>query len=122
MRVLVCLAALLIPAAAAAAEPRNALDIYVVDVEGGTRRCSSRLQGNWSSSTPATPAISRQNATSSRIMEAIRDARLGQIDHLILTHYHGDHFGGMAELAKQIPIREFIDHGPNMQPGAGADF
>ena len=35
MRVLVCLAALLIPAAAAAAEPRNALDIYVVDVEGG---------------------------------------------------------------------------------------
>jgi hypothetical protein len=27
----------------------------------------------------------------------------------------------MAELAKRIPIREFIDHGPNAQPGAAAD-
>jgi len=42
----------------------------------------------------------------------VRDAGLTQIDHLILTHYHGDHFGGMQELAKQIPIKEFIDHGP----------
>jgi len=27
-----------------------------------------------------------------------KDARLTQIDHLITTHWHGDHFGGMAEL------------------------
>jgi hypothetical protein len=39
-----------------------------------------------------------------------------------LTHYHADHFGGMEELSKRIPIREFIDHGPNVQPGAGADW
>jgi hypothetical protein len=31
------------------------------------------------------------------------------------------HFGGMAELAKRIPIREFIDHGPNVQPAPAAD-
>ena len=42
--------------------------------------------------------------------------RLRQIDHLITTHWHGDHFGGMAELAKRIPIRHFIDHGPTVQP------
>ena len=57
-----------------------------------------------------------------RIMDAVRDAHLTQIDHLILTHYHGDHFGGMEELSKQIPIKEFIDHGPNVQPGVGADW
>jgi len=28
----------------------------------------------------------------------------------------------MEELSKQIPIQEFIDHGPNIQPGAGADW
>src|SRR4029453_7000537 len=37
------------------------------------------------------------------------------------THWHGDHFGGMAELASRIPIRDFIDHGPNVQPAAAAD-
>ena len=46
---------------------------------------------------------------------------LQQIDHLIITHWHGDHFGGLAELAAKIPINEFIDHGPNVQPGEAAD-
>jgi competence protein ComEC len=50
-----------------------------------------------------------------RIMAAAKDARLSQIDHLITTHWHGDHFGGMVEVANRIPIREFIDHGPNIQ-------
>ena len=35
MRALACLVALLIPAAAAAAQNRTTLDIYVIDVEGG---------------------------------------------------------------------------------------
>ena len=52
---------------------------------------------------------------------AARDAGLKQIDHLIITHWHGDHFGGLAALAPQIPIKEFIDHGPNVQPGQAAD-
>src|SRR5262249_3893968 len=51
-----------------------------------------------------------------RIMAAAKDARLAQIDHLITTHWHGDHFGGMAELAKRIPIKHYIDHGPTVQP------
>ena len=56
-----------------------------------------------------------------RIMDAVKDAGLTQIDHLIITHWHGDHFGGLAELASKIPIKEFIDHGPNVQPGEAAD-
>jgi competence protein ComEC len=56
-----------------------------------------------------------------RIMDAIKDAGLQQIDHLIITHWHGDHFGGLAELASKIPIKEYIDHGPNVQPGEAAD-
>src|SRR5205814_516723 len=56
-----------------------------------------------------------------RIMEAVHDAGLTQIDNLIITHWHGDHFGGLAELAKQIPIKHYNDHGPNVQPGQAAD-
>ena len=56
-----------------------------------------------------------------RIYDAIKAAGLSQIDHLIITHWHGDHFGGLAELAAKVPIAEFIDHGPNVQPGELAD-
>jgi beta-lactamase superfamily II metal-dependent hydrolase len=56
-----------------------------------------------------------------RIMAAVKAARLSQIDNLVTTHWHGDHYGGMAELAARIPIRNFIDHGPNVQPAAGPD-
>jgi len=54
-------------------------------------------------------------------MAAIGDASLKQIDNLVITHYHGDHFGGVPELASRIPIRNFIDHGANVQPAAAAD-
>ncbi len=40
-----------------------------------------------------------------------------RIDYFLLTHFHGDHDGGLTELAKLIPITTFIDHG---EPGPGA--
>ena len=115
-----CLMALTIPSAAIAAQNRTTLDIYVTDVEGGNGTLFVAPSGE-------SVLIDTGNANGAvrdagRIMDAIRDAGVTQIDHLILTHYHGDHFGGMAELAKQIPIKEFIDHGPNVQPGVGADW
>jgi L-ascorbate metabolism protein UlaG (beta-lactamase superfamily) len=54
-------------------------------------------------------------------MAAAKDAGLKQIDHLVTTHWHGDHLGAMAELAGRIPIRAFVDHGPNVQPAAAVD-
>src|SRR5258705_968965 len=114
-------AALTLLAGPAAAQTRTTLDIYVVDVEGGnatlfvTPSGESLLidTGNYG------PQVSLRDA--SRIMEAARDARLTQIDHLITTHWHGDHFGGMGELAKMIPIKHYIDHGPNHEPRPGSD-
>src|SRR5215467_14254828 len=119
-RSMLCLLALMVPAAAATAQNRTTFDIYVTDVEGGNGTLFVTPSGE-------SVLIDTGNANGAvrdagRIMDAVRDAGLTQIDHLILTHYHGDHFGGMAELAKQIPIKEFIDHGPNVQPGAGADW
>src|SRR5207247_2926382 len=35
----------------------------------------------------------------------------------IITHWHGDHFGGTEALAKKLPIGQFYDHGPSVEPG-----
>jgi competence protein ComEC len=96
------------------------LDIYVVDVEGGnaTLVVSPQRESLLIDTGNAGPAATRD---AERIVAAAKDAGLQQIDHLITTHWHGDHFGGMAELAKRIPIREFIDHGANTQPAAATD-
>src|SRR6266852_447592 len=96
------------------------LDVYVVDVEGGnaTLFVSPSHESLLIDTGNAGAAAVRD---AGRIMEAVKDAGLQQIDHLIITHWHGDHFGGLAELAPQIPIKEFIDHGPNVQPGQAAD-
>jgi len=105
----------------AAAQSRSTLDIYVVDVEGGNATLFVAPSGEslLIDTGNAAPAAAIRDA--GRVMEAVRDAGLTQIDNLIITHWHGDHFGGLAELAKQIPIRHFIDHGPNVQPAPEVD-
>src|SRR5579864_2917375 len=119
---LMVLLALMAPGAAIAAQNRTTLDIYVIDVEGGNATLFATPSGESVLIDTGNVGDLAAKRDAGRIMDAIRDAGLTQIDHLILTHYHGDHFGGMAEIAKQIPIKEFIDHGPNVQPGAGADW
>ncbi|MEN9508316.1 MAG: hypothetical protein RLZZ621_879 [Gemmatimonadota bacterium] len=103
------------------------LDIYFIDVEGGqstlivTPTKESMLidagfpgDGTFNSK-PGDPAVARDPQ---RILAAARDAGISRIDHLLVTHFHADHFGGVMELAQLLPIREFIDHGP---PSAAAD-
>ena len=50
-----------------------------------------------------------------RIMAMLTEAGVKQIDHLILTHYHVDHVGGLQELAKLVPIKHYVDHGPSVE-------
>jgi len=102
-----------------AASPKT-LGIYVVDVEGGKATLFIAPTGE---SLLIDTGNFGEGASRDveRIMAAIKDAGLKQIDHLITTHWHRDHFGGMALLAGRIPIREFIDHGPNVQPDEQTD-
>jgi competence protein ComEC len=103
----------------AAAQTRTTLDIYVIDVEGGNATLIVPPSGE--SLLIDTGNVGAPVRDAERIMAAAQDARLTQIDHLIVTHWHNDHFGGVAELAKRIPIRHFIDHGANVQPAPIAD-
>ena len=112
----------MLASAVAVAQTRTSktLDIYVVDVEGGNATLFVAPSGEslLIDTGNAGPAAARD---AGRIVEAVKDAGLKQIDHLITTHWHGDHFGGLADFAAQVPIKEFIDHGPNVQPGELAD-
>ena len=99
----------------AAAQNRTTLDIYVVDVEGGNATLFVAPSGQSVLIDTGNVAPEAAVRDAGRIAAAAKDAGLTQIDHLITTHWHGDHFGGMAEVAKRIPIRDYIDHGPNMQ-------
>src|SRR3954466_8980978 len=111
------LSVLMLSASSAAAQQRTTLDIYVTDVEGGNATLFVTPAGE--SVLIDTGNLVGAERDAGRIMDAVRDGGLTQIDHLILTHYHADHFGGMEELQKRIPIKEFIDHGRNVQPGVG---
>ena len=105
---------------AAQARAVKTLDIYIVDVEGGNATLFVAPSGeSLLIDTGNAGAAAVRDAE--RIMAAVKDAGLARIDHLITTHWHGDHFGGMTELAARVPIRNFIDHGPNVQPGVAAD-
>jgi competence protein ComEC len=108
--VMVCFASVV------AAQPRSAdLRIYVVDVEGGNATLFV-TPGGESVLIDTGNGGAAAGRDAGRIMAAVKEAGLTRIDHLITTHWHGDHFGGMAQLASQIPIRHFIDHGPTIQP------
>src|ERR1700682_5052338 len=116
------LLAIVFPASVAVAQSRtaSALYIYVIDVEGGNAVLFVAPSGE---SVLVDTGNGGDGAVrdAGRIMAAVRDAGVQQIDHLIITHYHGDHIGGLSELATHIPIKEFIDHGANIQPGANID-
>ncbi len=104
-----------------AAQTRGkSLDIYVVDVEGGNATLFVSPSGEsllMDTGNGGTAAV----RDADRIMAAVKDAGLTQIDHLITTHWHGDHFGAMAELAGRIPIRHYVDHGPSVQSQPASD-
>jgi competence protein ComEC len=91
--------------------PSKPLEIYVVDTEGGKAALWITPSGQSLLIDSGNPG----NRDLDRIMAAINDAGLKQIDFLISTHYHVDHIGGLLELAKRIPIAHFIDHGPSVE-------
>ena len=85
----------------------HTLDVYWIDVEGGAstlivtpNKESVLIDSGW----PWAPSAER-------IYTVATNAGLKQIDYLITTHFHVDHFGGAAGLSKLMPIRNIWDNG-----------
>jgi beta-lactamase superfamily II metal-dependent hydrolase len=112
LRVLLVLAVGAVCVSARAAE-RNSLDLYWVDVEGGAATLIVTPAGESILIDTGMPG----ERDPKRIVKAAREAGLKQIDHLVTTHFHIDHFGGAAAVAKELPIVNLYDNGiPEKNP------
>jgi competence protein ComEC len=116
MRVTVLLPWLLVGASLVSAQPARTLDIYPVDVEGGAAtlivtpaRESVLVDAGW-------PGNDGRDVR--RIRAAMEAAGISRIDHMVTTHYHTDHVGGVPPLAAAVPIGAFYDHGEMQEPYA----
>ena len=96
-----------ISASSEAQNPRT-LDITWVDVEGGAATLIVAPNGESMLVDTGYPDADRD---AKRIFAAAQKAGLRKIDHMVISHFHGDHTGGLAALSKMIPIEKFYDHG-----------
>jgi beta-lactamase superfamily II metal-dependent hydrolase len=104
---LAALVVFFLPVAVLAQGPARSLDIHFVDTEGGAATLIVTPAGESvliDCGNPGTRDAERMAKTA----EAIG---LKAIDHLIITHWHLDHYGGVGRLAKLLPIHHYYDHG-----------
>jgi competence protein ComEC len=89
------------------------LDIYWVDVEGGAATLIVTPTGESVLIDAGNPG----GRDPQRIHKVATEvAGLKQIDHLVVTHLHRDHYGGVAELAGLMPIKSLYENGIETAP------
>ena len=95
---------------AAQRTPPATLDIYFIDTEGGQATLFVSPTGQTLLFDTGTGGDNGRDAD--RITNIVKQAAVEQqLDHVVVSHYHGDHVGNAAELSKRFPIRHFYDHG-----------
>jgi len=95
------------------------LDIYWIDSEGGGSTLIVTPEGESVLVDTGNPG-GRDPQRIHKVATEI--AGLKQIDHVVITHFHGDHFGGLAELAALMPVATLHDKGlPDASPDPGAN-
>jgi competence protein ComEC len=110
-RMFVLLFAMLGVATAMAQTKPTSLDIYYIDTEGGQATLYVGPGGE-------SLLVDTGNAGPrdfGRIVEVLDLAGVKRIDHLLTTHYHGDHYGALLELSKRMPVGRYYDHGENIE-------
>jgi competence protein ComEC len=108
-----CAALVALPAGAVPAASAKLLQIYFIDVEGGQATLVVSPSGQSLLIDTGWPGYEGRDAD--RIVAAAHQAGLKQLDYVLITHYHREHVGGVAQLADGIKIGTFVDHGPNLE-------
>ncbi len=106
---------------AAPPSPAGSLDIYFIDAMGGAatlivtpERESILIDSGW-------PGLDDRDPK--RIVHVLKDvAGLDKLDHLVTTHWHTDHYGGVAGLSILVPIGHFWDRGLPEDGNTTLDF
>lgn len=86
----------------------QSLDLYWIDVEGGAATLLVTPAGEsvlFDTGNPGDRDAGRIHRVATEV------AGLKQIDHLVTTHFHIDHFGGAADLSRLMPIARIHDKG-----------
>ena len=92
----------------------DAVDIYWIDVEGGASTLIVTQAGQSVLMDAGYTGFDGRDA--GRIERVIKqEAGLEKLDYFLTSHFHGDHVGGLGELAKRIPIGTFVDHGDSVE-------
>jgi competence protein ComEC len=103
-------------------------DIYFLDMEGGMSTLIvspiTGILGARETLLLDAGNLNPPGRDAERIQAAMKESGVERIDTLVVTHYHGDHVGGVAALADKVPIRRVLDPGPfadelNGNRGAG---
>jgi beta-lactamase superfamily II metal-dependent hydrolase len=112
-RLLVKLLALILAlATAATVQAAGTLNIYWTDMEGGAGTLIVTPAGESILVDTGNPSrTNQQDSSAVRTHAAAVAAAVSKIDYLIITHFHMDHFGGAADLAKLMPIGVVLDNG-----------
>jgi competence protein ComEC len=116
--VLLCLSNVVATAQTASARPA---EIYFIDVEGGAAtllvtpdRESILIDCGWPG---------KEDRDPKRIVHVLKDlAGCDHLDHLVTTHWHTDHYGGVAGLARLVTVAHFWDRGLPEDADARPDF
>jgi competence protein ComEC len=98
------------------------MSMYWIDTEGGAATLIVSPSGESLLIDTGFPTDDRD---AKRIFAAVKQAGLDHIDHLVISHWHADHEGGLAAFAKMVPISKFYDHGDTVSPedaGRLADY
>jgi beta-lactamase superfamily II metal-dependent hydrolase len=87
----------------------RSLKLFFIDTEGGAATLivtpakeSVLLDAGWEGF---------DGRDAKRIQHAMQEAGVTTIDHLVASHYHQDHYSGIPELARLVPVKHFYDHG-----------
>ncbi len=87
--------------------PARGLNIYFIDTEGGAATLLVTPAGESVLIDCGNPGA----RDADRIYRTAKEAGVKAIDHLIITHWHTDHYGSVARLSQLLPIQHFYDHG-----------
>src|SRR5215831_6385570 len=95
------------------AQTGGRLQISWNDVEGGASTLFVAPNGQSLLFDTGFPGNDDRDAK--RIAAAAKAMKLTRIDHVIISHWHGDHVGGLQALSKLIPLGTFYDHGDGVE-------
>ena len=94
------------------------LRLYFADVEGGQATLVVSPSGESLLVDTGWGGFNGRDA--GRIAAIAKQAGVKAIDYLVITHYHDDHVGGLAQLGARLKFKTLITHGPNVETNSTA--